>query len=164
MAATSKDPLLKASDLLDKLYDPDAMMLIKRPVADGYLVLLGGGKAAKGKKKDDVSLAFMALTAGNVLDACFGVVNPARKDDTPAYRAAKEGKELLDECATTDKFRVKAVQAYRGAFEVIIDYKGEMDRMNCIIRCFRAKKLRKRCERNLVANFSDLGKSIGESR
>jgi hypothetical protein len=164
--ATNKDPLLKASDVLDKLYDPDSMMSIKQSIADGYMVLLGGGRSKKKKDsvKGDVSLAFMALTQGNVLDACFGVVNPSRRDDTPAYRAAREGKELLDECATTDKFRHAAVGAYYGAFQLIVDYRGEMNRLNCITRCFRAKKIRKKTERNLVAAFSELAKAVGESR
>jgi hypothetical protein len=165
--STNKDPLLKASDVLDKLYDPDSMMSLKPSITDGYLVLLGGGRAKKKKKgsgKKDVSLEFMALTQGNVLEACFGVVNPSRKDDTPAYRAAREAKELLDECATTDKIRRTAVGAYCDAFQLIVDYRGEMDRLNCITKCFRAKKIRKKTERNLVAAFSELAKAVGESR
>ena len=111
-----------------------------------------------------MSLSFMALTQGNVLDACFGVVNPSKRDDTPAYRSAREAKELLDECATTDKFRQVAVETYRDAFEVIVEHRVQMSRLNCITRCFKTKKIRKKTERNLAATFSDLAKAVGESR
>jgi len=156
---SSKDPLLKASDILGKLYDEESMMSIEKSVADGFVVLLGGGQA-----NGDVSLAFLALTQGNVLDACFGVVNPTRRDDTPAYRAARDGKFLLDECATTDEFQRTAVEAYFEAFQVVSDYRSKMSKLNCITRCFREKKIRKKAQKKLVAAFTDLGRAIGESR
>jgi hypothetical protein len=106
----------------------------------------------------------MALTQGNVLDACFGVVNPSRRENTPATRSANEAKALIDGCATSDSFRVAAVEAYRDAFQVVINHRERMDRLNCITRCFGTKKIRKKTEQSLRESFLGLAKAIGESR
>jgi hypothetical protein len=158
---SSSDALLKETHVIGKLYDAESMMSINEPIANGFVVLLGG---AEQTKASDVSLAFLALTSGNVLDACLGVAHPSRREDTPATRAARDGKELLGSCATTEKFRHTAVEAYCNAFRVIVSYRDEYDQLNCITRCFRAKKIRKRTERNLRETFLKLAKAVAESR
>eukprot|EP00339_Tiarina_fusa_P024618 CAMPEP_0117077922 /NCGR_PEP_ID=MMETSP0472-20121206/54930_1 /TAXON_ID=693140 ORGANISM="Tiarina fusus, Strain LIS" /NCGR_SAMPLE_ID=MMETSP0472 /ASSEMBLY_ACC=CAM_ASM_000603 /LENGTH=161 /DNA_ID=CAMNT_0004804431 /DNA_START=206 /DNA_END=691 /DNA_ORIENTATION=+ len=160
---SSKDHLLKESKFLDKLYDAESMMLIKGSVASGFIVLLGGGDKRKGSTAD-LSLAFLALTQGNVLEACFGVANPSRREDTPASRAARDAKLMLDDCAATDAFRRGAVQAYCDAFQLVVIHQDQMGRLNCITRCFRAKKIRKKTERNLREAFMGLAKACSESR
>jgi hypothetical protein len=162
---SSSDALLKESQVLRKLYDTESMMLIKKGIASGFVVLLGGhGDSNKTRKDADYGLAFMALTQGNVLDACFGVVNPSRREDTPATRSTNEAKALIDGCATSDSFRVAAVKAYRDAFQVVLNHREQMGRLNCITKCFRTKKIRKKTEQDLRESFLGLAKSIGESR
>lgn len=146
------------------------MMEIKESVANGFVVLLKGGapspKSSSKKKKetDGLPLAFMSLTSGNVIDACFGVENSSRRDDTPARRSAQEAKTLLEECDTADSFRQTAVSAYWEAFEVVINYNERMNKLNCFTRCFRSKKIRRETEEEIRIAFSSLVTAVGESR
>jgi len=140
-------------------------MAISGTVAHGYLVLLGG--ANNGKPNDpekDISLAFMAIAHGNVLDACFGVEHASRRENTPATRAVREAKQIMEDCGASDSFRVGAVEAYATAFRAVIDYRRKYDRLNCITRCFRAKKLRVKCETRLRDSFLGLAKALAEQR
>jgi hypothetical protein len=177
------DRLLPAQEkVYGKLYDADCMIAIDGSVANGFVVLLNNGassvspksKGKNSKKKSkksqgadhgDNTLAFMALTSGNVLDACFGVTNPSasRREDTPARRQAQAAKDLLEDCATTDSFRSTAVEAYCDAFKAVIVHDKEMRKLNCITRCFRASKVRRETETNLRSAFSSLAKAVAES-
>lgn len=165
--------LLQESQTLEKLYDAECIMSISATVAQGYLVLLGGveepGKTpatatATATANNEVSLAFMALAHGNVLDACFGVQNASRRQDTPAFRAAREAKQMIEEHGTSDTFRLVAVQAYANAFRAVIAYRNKYDKLNCITRCFRTKKLQAKCEKDLREAFWKLAKSVAEQR
>ena len=167
---TTKGGLLEREQkILSKLYDAEAMMSIKANVASGFIVLLGGVELVQNKPKSktqkeaDISLGFLALTQGNVLDACFGVTNPNRREDTPATRSAKEAKELLDESASSDLFRQTAVKSYLEAFRIVVDHHEKMNKLNCITACFRSKKIRRNTERELAGAFLRLGKAVGES-
>jgi hypothetical protein len=169
MTMSSKDALLEENKVIGKLYDPESMLAIDHSVASGFVVLLGGIEVAKAKsnrKKDaEISLGFMALTQGNVLDACFGVVNPSRREETPASRSTREGKELLDDAAlVSDSIRGVAVEAYCEAFLVTMNYHDKMGRLNCISRCFKSKKTRSKAEKSLRAAFTDLAEAIAETQ
>lgn len=176
------DRLLPSQEkVFAQLYDADCMLAIDGSVANGYVVLLNNGassspkskgtkgnkkqKKSKGTDRSDNALAFMALTSGNVLDACFGVANPSarRREETPATRKAQAAKTMLDECATTDSFRSTAVEAYCDAFKVITVHDKEMRKLNCITRCFLARKVRRQTEANLRSAFSNLAKAVAES-
>ncbi|CAJ1931892.1 unnamed protein product [Cylindrotheca closterium] len=93
----SNELLLQERDILDKLYDAESMMEIEKSVAQGYITLLGGNQDADA----DPALSFMALTQGNVIDACFGVssASMSRGEVTPNMQAARAAKALLDESA-----------------------------------------------------------------
>lgn len=137
---------------------------MKTSVATGYIVLLKGGSAeskAPGLENDEnLPLAFMSLTSGNVVDACFGVENPSLKDDTPSRRSAKIAKGLLSELDESDSFRKIAVGAYCEAFEAVMDHNKQMDRLNCFTRCFRSKKIRKGTEIKIKAAFASLEMTV----
>lgn len=163
----------------NKLYDAESMMQIKSTVAAGYTVLLNNGTTSpknngkkkkkspkKNKKKDDGnSLAFMALTSGNVLDACFGVEQASRRDgDSPSKRKAQAAKILLDRSSTTESFQELAVSTYHKAFKIVIAHDEEMSKLNCFTRCFKAKKIRTDTEQKLKVNFARLAKAVGEKR
>ena len=165
------DHLLQETRFLDKLYDADSMMLIPSSVASGFVVLLGGDRHNNPNPilNADLSLAFLSLTQGNVLDACFGVVNPSavrRGPATPASQSAREGKAMLDECAqttSTESFQRAAVSAYCDAFQLVIIHCDQMNRLNCITRCFLSRRIRKKTERNLQEAFMGLAKAIAET-
>merc|ERR1719491_1901408 len=171
---TSTD-LLAAKEMLHaKLYDIESMMELKKDVAAGFVVLLNGGPLSpksSSKVKDannnnenrGLLLAFMSLTSGNVIDACFGVENPSIRNDTPASRSAQEAKTLLDDRDTTDSFRDLAVTAYCGAFEAVVIFNEQMDNLNCITKCFRSKTIRDESKCKIRAAFSALVMAIGDS-
>lgn len=172
----SNDALLRQVKLLDKLYDAESMMMMTQAVAKGYVVLLAcleqgqmpnSSSNKKNKSQKDVSLAFMALVQGNVLDTCFGIRGNSassrqRGDETPATRAVREAKQMLEDCASTDSFRVCAVDAYCEAFRAIVTYRTKYEKLNCITRCFKAKKLQVVCEKQLRQAFESLAKAIAE--
>ena len=161
---TSSDRLLKKENLHNKLYDVDSMLEMKKSAANGYIVLLNGGPASQKSNEDEgLSLAFMSLTSGNVLDACFGVVNPSLRDDTPARRSAREAKILINDHDSADSFRKVAVRAYCEAFKTVIRYNEKMDKMNCFIKCFRSKKVRSEAVEEIQAAFHSLVVAIGDS-
>ncbi|MGK3740832.1 MAG: hypothetical protein ACI90V_007682 [Bacillariaceae sp.] len=192
--ASSSDPLLTKEELRSKLYDAESIMTVKGSVANGYVVLLKGSpptpekkqsnnmkKKNKNKKKSNENnnnnnnidnnnndaLAFMALTSGNVLDACFGVTSATRRnaDITPACHRVNDAKNLLeDRDLTSDSFRRTAVAAYCDAFQVIIVHNEKMNKLNCITRCFKSSKIRRQTEEDLRIAFSPLITAIEESR
>ena len=161
----SADRLLTNEDLHGKLYDAGSMMEINRSVADGFVVLLNGGPASPDRENENegLPLAFMSLTAGNVIDACFGVKNPSLRDDTPARRSASAAKTLLDERDTTDSFRQIAVTAYCEAFQAVVSYSEEMNKLNCFAKCFRSKVIRDETEGKIRIAFVPLVDAIGNA-
>ena len=167
---SSQERLLKDSPTLEKLYDEECVLEIDPSIAHGFIVLLGGANDPKSGRdaaaaEADLNLAFMAITQGNVVDACFGVpISGSRKDKSPASTKAKTCKELLDDAALSrDPIRQVAVDKYCEAFKEVIAYHERMSKVNCIIRCFRYKKLRRKSKKSLHDTFSELAKAIDEA-
>lgn len=155
-----------------KLYDVGSMLEVDRSVAAGFVVLLNGGPASPNRspepenpntEDENLPLAFMSLTSGNVIDTCFGVVNPSLKGDTPARRDARAAKELLDEHDTTDSFRQISVRAYCEAFKAVIIYNEQMNKLNCFAKCFRSKAVRTETEGKIRSAFDPLVMAIEDS-
>jgi hypothetical protein len=155
------DALLQENQTLERLYNAESMMAISESVAQGYLVLLGAADHSTEAEKD-VSLAFMALAHGNVIDACFGVHDPRRQQDTPASRAVRNAKQVMEEHGHSEAFRVGAVQAYTDAFKAVLTFRNKYKQLNCITRCFRAKPLRVNLEAQLRESFLNLAKALAE--
>ena len=126
----------------------------------------------QGGDGEDVSLAFMALTSGNVLDACFGSNTSlgSTRQRTPASRAVSDAKWLLQECddnivdddGGSESFRKTAVHAYCDAFKVVVVHNDKMKKLNCFTRCFKTKKIRVESEKNLQGAFEQLATVINE--
>lgn len=174
---SSSDQLLNKEKTHAKLYDVQSMMDMEGSKANGYVILLKGRppspksdsenkrkKSKKEEKNDGLPLAFMSLTSGNAIDACFGVVNPNLRDETPARRSARKAKMLLEECDVTDEFRQTAVSAYCEAFEVVIRHNERMGKLNCITRCFRSNTIRHETEQDIQTAFDSLATAVGESK
>lgn len=163
----SKDALLPDhSSVLARLYDPESMLSINPSVAQGFISLLGDAQDSQGnksRKQADISLSFLALTEGNVLEACHGVVNASRRENTPATRAARSGKDLLGDIAlANENFPQIAVESYCEAFHVVLDYEEDLSNLNCITRCFRKKSVTKKAEKKLRSAFSKIGEAAGD--
>lgn len=127
--------------------------------------------SASPNNNEDVSLAFMALTSGNVLDACFGANSSpsSSRQQTPANRAAANAKSLLGDCddhhhddTDNETFRRAAVHAYCDAFKVVVVHDDKMKKLNCFTRCFRSKKIRTESQKNLKEAFEHLAQIINE--
>lgn len=161
----SADALLQESGTLQSLYDAEGLMSISGTVAHGYFILLGGaGGGENSAQEQDVSLAFMALTQGNVMDACFGVYDLQRRhEETPASQAATAAKRMMEERGQeSPAFQVVAVRAYHEAFSAVVAYRTKYERLNCLTRCFWAKSLQRSCEMQLKESFLNLARAMAE--
>jgi len=160
-------------------------------VASGYVVLMGGyptvdnTKTKSSKKrgnKDDadadeaeappkldrgaVNLAFMALTDGNVVDACFGIkahisADAANRRVNQAAKMSNDAKSLMNEAVrSSTAVREVAVRAYGKAFQIVIQYNDDCKHLNFITRCYRQKPIRQKAENALYEAFKPLNEAI----
>lgn len=116
--------------------------------------------------ESSLSLAFMAITDGNVVDTCFGVhINDAHYKETPAYRLAKDAKGEISEAAeaNTDTRRV-AVLAYGQAFQVALDCRRELESLDIISACFRQGRIQRDARLALAEAFTPLADCIQEAK
>ena len=144
-----------------RLYDAEALLEVSPEVAHGYLVLL----SSSSKEEEDASnsLAFVSLTDGNVLDACFGYHAQSKDTSTPAGRACCDAKAALlaaSEHAISSSFNNLAVETYANAFQIVVDYHASVKKMNCCIRCFRQGSRREKAKRDLEIEFKALIQAV----
>lgn len=163
------------------LYDPVCMLDISREVASGYLVLLLGGTTPSPQKKrrgkrdrslvaamaepeiddDVVALAFLSLTDGNVVNACFGAPTQLCDALSPAYVMAQNAKrELANAADSSDAVRKLAVQSYAAGFRIVRDYNEQLARMDPCTRCCKQSVLHKTAEEDLKIAFRTLSEAV----
>lgn len=161
-----KQPLTNSRDEEIILYDMAAMVTMNAQIADGYLSLLTPSKAGK-KKKDRENaymVAFMALTDGNVVDACFGLQNYSKDRDHNGAVFCRRAKTLIAEAAdTSDAVTKLAVDAYREAFAIVVDTDKKLKKMNFLIRCFFSGGVLRRQRESIQKAFARLEESIQSS-
>jgi hypothetical protein len=101
------------------LYDMTALWDTPTHICDGYVALLQPTRAGSQRKDRENAyiLAFMALTEGNVVDACFGVSNyQSRGDDNKGAAFARKAKALIGQAAdSSDGVKTLAVDTYRSS-------------------------------------------------
>lgn len=172
-----------------RLYDPELLLDLDPEIASGYIVLMGGYPARKKGRKSSscgnseesglletqsqkldqgaINLAFLALTEGNVLDACFGSKGQVNADVAPTSRAGKhanEAKKMIDTAVrSSDSVREIAVKCYQQAFRVVLQYNEDSQALNFITRCYRWKHVRQHAENSLIETFRPLGEAIEAS-
>ena len=153
-------------------------------VASGYVVLMGAYPSSdknKNKNKEEskeenekaakldrgaINLAFLALTEGNVIDACFGVkAHVGASNSNPrhdrAMKVANDAKSMLNEAVrSSDGVKAIAVEAYGNAFHIIMSYNEDVSALNCFTRCFKWKSIHDRAEESLRAAFRPLVEAI----
>ena len=158
-------------------YDFDCMLGISSSVANGYVILLTGGKAAgpaldtEGRVKksetcresENSLLGFLALTEGNVVDACFGVHAVAIKKSSAMQQVNKVKSLLLAASDDNNDIRQLAVETYRGAFEILLQYQGKLRKLNFFTRCFRYRGLVRDTSTNLQRAFEELSDALQSS-
>lgn len=113
-----------------------------------------------------VNLAFMALTDGNVVDACFGIkahvsADAATRRVNQAAKMSNDAKNLLNEAVRSSAaVREVAVRAYGKAFQIVIQYNDDCKHLNFITRCYRQKPIRQKAENALYEAFKPLNEAI----
>lgn len=147
------------------LYDPDAMIEMKSALCQGYLTLLTGAceqSKRKGQVADEsaMTLAFLSLTNGNVVDACFGSSVSSKPSDQ-VKELIKEAKDAIDDAAHNNE-RVEriAVSSYKKAFETVVDQNKKLEKLNIITACFCEKKIRLNAVTQLHQDFRPLEQAI----
>mmetsp|Transcript_24921 Transcript_24921/g.30634 ORF Transcript_24921/g.30634 Transcript_24921/m.30634 type:complete len:253 (+) Transcript_24921:433-1191(+) len=116
-----------------------------------------------------LSLAFTALTDGNVIEAVFGVqstggIKRNKHTSQQAYNAARNAKQALMEAAcTSESIRLVAVETYIKCFEIIVKYHLEMDSIGLWSWCVKHQKLREDATRNLNEAFRPLHEGVAAS-
>ena len=168
----------KGSDSRLRLYEPDATLDISRQMAEGFIILLTGGKenaqkkekkgkklAAKKIESSDSTLAFIAITDGNVIDACFG--------NGPTGGLKFSGSEYAVKSASNTKSRIRnvvedappsladrtkdlTINSYTKCFQIVVSYHDEVKAASFLSWCFKAKKKRKKAEKSLENCFKEL--------
>jgi len=174
--APSTTPLISGSRKDIVLYDPTSMVQIDKQLAHGYVVMLGGPPSAKdeerpkGAKKrkideDAITLGFLALTQGNVVDACFGIRGNCAKPPANAGTQVKRIKSMLTAAAdSSDGIRRRAVETYRQAFLEILRFHEQVAKLNFFTSCFRYGKIQHETELTLQEIFQRLQEVVATSR
>lgn len=167
--ATRTTPLISSSDTSsDPLYEPVSMLEIRQDVAEGFLILLSGRDDTT---DNDNSLAFLALTDGNVIDTCFGARSPRQASATMetvlAARRAARAKALLKNTAESSQennnLKELAIETYATAFQIVMDYQRSTSRLNCCIKCCLQRKLHRTAVRDLSQTFHPLLEAVAAS-
>lgn len=150
-------------------YDPQVMITMPKPLAQGYISLLSGGDP-KGMenlrrnriKRSAVEMGFLALTEGNVVEACFGISQQLATRDSPKVAATvRRIKNLLEQTADSNETICKlAVGSYLKAFEIVINGRDEIDQLNFFTRCFFLGKVAKKTQQELQEAFAMLQEAV----
>ncbi len=153
------------------LYDPNSILELSSSLCQGYVTLLSAGKASD--QANDIALACASVTDGNVIDACFGIVNfsSASKASEFTKQRIKDAKDIIDALIDSDfhhdaenegeiSLEEVVVRAYRTAFESIINMNDRTKRLNFIAKCFCHQRIRRQTVESIRENFHPLQQNI----
>lgn len=136
-----------------KLYDDEIMLDMDVEKAQGFLVLLRGGE------EEAQRLAFLALTDGNIVDACLGA--PPMKREGARYYLARETKNALAVSSDSSESIPKlATETYQRALQLIVDHNAKINRVVICCRCFVRGRLRRKTKMELKHNFAMLQEAV----
>ena len=161
-----KQPLTNSRDEEIILYDMSALSSLDAQIASGYVALLTPSKAGK-KKKDRENaymLAFLAITEGNVVDACFGLQAFSKDRDHNGAVFCRRAKSLIAEAAdTSDAVSKLAVDTYREAFVIVMETQQKIKKINFFVRCFFSAGMLRRQRESIQESFQRLEEAIQAS-
>lgn len=156
---SSKNPLLNKSASYQHgspsivLYDEECALDISPDKAQGFLVLLNGS---------DKTLAFMALTDGNLVDACVGA--PPQSRNGEKYIRAKDAKNALAVASdTSESIPPLAVDTYKKALIIVKDHHDKIKRTIVCCRCFVQGRIQKKAKADLKETFQILYEAVEAS-
>lgn len=125
------------------------------------------------RSESDITLGFLALTEGTVIDTCFsGLKSPSKRnaerdsnDRTSTSSAKKklcvQAKSALSEASyTSEAIEPLAVDTYRMAFQEVLNFHQEVSRLNFFTFCFRYGKLQCKSQASLNRIFQQLEEAV----
>lgn len=141
------------------------MLQMEEPIAHGYIILLGGnggtGNDPNDRDEATLTLGFLALMEGNVLDACFGVRSVVSSKDTRGKKLVSDAKALIGSASDVNEgIQQVAVLAYRDGFRAVVRYQKRVGKLNCFTYCFRSKRYRREALADLKAAYVGLQEAI----
>jgi hypothetical protein len=179
MTGRQVEPLVNSRNEEIILCDMACMFDMQPQIAQGYVTLLTPGnslpksssskKKKKSKKQKEAEaeeaaylLAFLAVTEGNVVDACFGVQPYSKVHNGLAF--ARRAKGLIAEAVDSSEAICKlAVDTYRESFVIVLDTNARIRKLNFLIRCFCSGRIKRRGRASLKATLQLLEEAIGAS-
>ena len=133
------------------LYDEECTLDIDIEKAQGFLVLL-----------QSQELAFMALTDGNILDACFGA--PPLRREGPHYIKTRDAKNALVAASeTSDSIPALAIVTYKKGMEIVVKQHMKIKKTFFCCRCFVQGRIRRKAKAKLHENFKILQEAVQAS-
>lgn len=124
-----------------------------------YLVLL----SADPSDASASTLPFVALTDGNIVDACMGA-HPQHREGAH-YRAAREAKAALAVVAEdNDAIKDLAIGTYKQGFNIVLDYNGRVKKTFFLIRCCIHGRMRRKALKDLKDNFAMLEEVVATNQ
>jgi hypothetical protein len=148
------------------------MLQVDPQMGHGFVIILGGASPPKNKKEqsrgqkkidDDnaVMLGYLAITEGNVIDACFGIKNQADKGKKSSMEQSKRVKRLITNAAdSSDSVRRLSVETYKKAFQHVLDFHKEVAKLNFFTKCFQYAKIQHDFEMSLKDDFAQLQEAV----
>mmetsp|Transcript_12412 Transcript_12412/g.18132 ORF Transcript_12412/g.18132 Transcript_12412/m.18132 type:complete len:201 (-) Transcript_12412:376-978(-) len=164
---------MKASPFYDSL----ATLDIHPDIARGFLILLtngaideetsNAGESSSQLEEDEEKneLAFLAITDGNIVDACFGVEKRVKKrfssKKSPAQESSRKCKEALREAAEiNESIRSLAIEAYSECFRVVIKFDKDVRALGMVTWCMKHCTITSNAVKRLEEVFKLLDESM----
>jgi hypothetical protein len=164
--AMLKQPLTNSRNEEIILYDMTALLDIAPHVAQGYVSLLTPTLAGKNAadQENAYTLAFLALTEGNVVDACFGISNYTTNSDHKGTAFARRAKNLIGLAGdVSDNVQTLAVDTYRQAFEAVLEMYNHRRQVFFLWRCFLIGGIQRRGREKITKAFTRLEEALQSS-
>lgn len=119
-------------------------------------------------ERSAISLAFAALTDGNVIEAMFGVESNGgirgKNTSQVAFNAVKDAKQaLIDASSSSESIKQLAVETYCKCFEVILQYHSGLESVGFIMYCIKQHKIRETAVEELAKAFQQLNEAVAAS-
>ena len=147
-----------------RFYDPDCTLQIPPSIISGYVVLLGGGNsmetAQESENEESTTLGFLALTEGNVIDACFGMCSIIGRSRAASKEVQSVKSLLADAADENDRVRSVAVHSYYTSFMILKLHQEKLSRLNWFARCFRYRGLCRDATADLSKAFEQLNELV----
>mmetsp|Transcript_28528 Transcript_28528/g.47217 ORF Transcript_28528/g.47217 Transcript_28528/m.47217 type:complete len:158 (-) Transcript_28528:222-695(-) len=135
------------------LYDEECILDICPDKSQGFLVLLNG---------TDKTLAFMALTDGNLIDACVGA--PPQIRQGVRYERSRAAKNTLAVASdSSESISPLAIETYKRGFGIVVDHHAKIKRTFFCCRCFVQGRIRKKAKAELKKAFQMLYEAVEAS-